>query len=585
MTDSPVQTIRDLLSRGEYLLAADAGTDAIGDDIRAADPEMVWITALALARSGATRPAEELLEKSGLVARSASFSDRLAEDVGALWARLTKDRALRAVGGERVQLAQESAERYQSLIDSHQSIYAAVNAATMYLLAGDRQNAGDMARRGLTLLEGLDSGSKVSYWELVSRAEAHLVLGEPAIAAEAMKAAAATNPDWAMRATTLRQLQLVCEMNNLGDEVLAELPVPAIVHYTGHIFRAGPEQRLRREVGDLFKDRNVGAAYGSLACGADLVIAEMALAHGVELHVTLPCPNDEFIARSVSTGGQIWVDRWYDVADQATTMSAEETTALDDDAMFAFCDDLAMGKALIRSRHLCSDVFQLAIWDRGTSAGVAGTGAAVERWRALGGRTAVIDLKRSEFEAVSNTVSTAKNDRVRNVRGILFADIKGFSGLTELQLPEFFEHVMAALAEVLAKYDQSLLYRNTWGDALYLVFSSAGDAASCALDLQDRLTELAQETGWEGLTARIGGHAGPVFDGYDYVCDEPTFYGTHVIRAARIEPRTPPGEVYVTADFAALAAASGRSDLHLEYVGHVPTVKGYGAFPMYVLTR
>jgi class 3 adenylate cyclase len=585
MAVPPVSEIRELLSRGEYLLAVDAGTGAIGDQPHLADVELVWITALALARSGATRLAERLVVASDLLARASSCPDRLAEDIGALWARLTKDRALRATGSDQTLLAMTAAERYRGLIEPYQSAYAAVNAATLFLLGGDREAADEMADVGLGLLGGLDATQQRLYWNLASRAEAHLVHRNVAAAAESLSEASAADPDWAMRATTLRQLGLVCRLNELGDDVLAALPVPSVVHYSGHMFRSGPEARLKERIGELLREGRVGAAYGSLACGADLLIAETALAHGAELHVTLPCSVEEFIARSVSTGGSTWVDRWHAVAEQATTMSVEETSALEDEAMFAFCDQLAMGKALIRSRQLCSRVFQIAVWDGRGSQGVAGTAAAVERWRALEGATSVIDLAREDFEPVSAGPAVVGGSRQRHLRGILFADIKGFSQLAETQLPEFFEGVMAALAEVLRTYGEGLLYRNTWGDALYLVFSETGAAAACALDLQDRLAELAEETGWEGLTARIGGHAGPVFDGYDYVCDEPTFYGSHVTRAARIEPRTPPGEVYVTADFAALVAVSGRTDLHVEYVGQVPTAKDYGAFPMYLLMR
>ena len=81
---------------------------------------------------------------------------------------------------------------------------------------------------------------------------------------------------------------------------------------------------------------------------------------------------------------------------------------------------------------------------------------------------------------------------------------------------------------------------------------------------------------------RIGGHVGPVFQGWDRVRKELTFFGANVTRAARIEPRTPEGEVYVTHPFAALIALNGESDLTCEYVGRLPAAKDYGVLPMYV---
>jgi adenylate cyclase len=55
------------------------------------------------------------------------------------------------------------------------------------------------------------------------------------------------------------------------------------------------------------------------------------------------------------------------------------------------------------------------------------------------------------------------------------------------------------------------------------------------------------------------------------------------VRTARIEPRTPEGDVYVTDPFAALLTLEDETALTCEYVGHIPTAKGFGTFPMYVL--
>jgi hypothetical protein len=68
---------------------------------------------------------------------------------------------------------------------------------------------------------------------------------------------------------------------------------------------------------------------------------------------------------------------------------------------------------------------------------------------------------------------------------------------------------------------------------------------------------------------RIALHAGPVYSCIDPVTGNPNYIGSQVSHAARIEPVTPPGQVYASQAFAALAAAQrvtvGRlSDLALE---------------------
>jgi len=60
-------------------------------------------------------------------------------------------------------------------------------------------------------------------------------------------------------------------------------------------------------------------------------------------------------------------------------------------------------------------------------------------------------------------------------------------------------------------------------------------------------------------------------------------YVRELTRAARIEPRTPVGEVYVTSAFAALLALEPGSGIRCEYVGQVTTAKDFETIPMYRL--
>src|ERR1700687_5019693 len=89
----------------------------------------------------------------------------------------------------------------------------------------------------------------------------------------------------------------------------------------------------------------------------------------------------------------------------------------------------------------------------------------------------------------------------------------------------------------------------------------------------------------EPINLRIALHARPVYSCFDPILERMTYVGTHVSRTARMEPITPPGEIYVSEAFAALAAAEGASDFTCEYVGQIPQAKGYGIFPTYILQR
>ena len=81
---------------GEYLLAYDEATTATAE--HPDDLLLQHQTVLALARTGATDRALEVLESSELESKAAGVSAGLQEDIAALRARLAKDRALSASG-------------------------------------------------------------------------------------------------------------------------------------------------------------------------------------------------------------------------------------------------------------------------------------------------------------------------------------------------------------------------------------------------------------------------------------------------------------------------------------------------------
>ena len=170
---------------------------------------------------------------------------------------------------------------------------------------------------------------------------------------------------------------------------------------------------------------------------------------------------------------------------------------------------------------------------------------------------------------------------------ILFADAVGFSKLTEAEVPRFLRDFLGAIAGLSAQFTSSIVAKNTWGDGIYFVFSEVNAAGNFALQLAD----LISRTKWEdkglraGLNLRIALHAGPAYEFDDPITGNRSYSGTHVSRAARLEPITPPGQVYASEAFAALAAAQRSSDFTCDYVGQTPMAKGYGTLPAYHVRR
>jgi len=173
------------------------------------------------------------------------------------------------------------------------------------------------------------------------------------------------------------------------------------------------------------------------------------------------------------------------------------------------------------------------------------------------------------------------------VRAILFADAVNFSRLNEDQVETFSRDFMGAIAGVIDRSVHKPLSQNTWGDGLYFVFETPAEAGRFALELRDCIVA----TDWTALglpnelSLRIALHAGPIFEVLDPITKQRNFTGVHVSRGARIEPKTPPGQVYASENFAAIAAAEKITGFRCEYVGRLPLAKGYGTFAIYHVTK
>jgi class 3 adenylate cyclase len=247
-----------------------------------------------------------------------------------------------------------------------------------------------------------------------------------------------------------------------------------------------------------------------------------------------------------------------------------------------------MGLARLRAEHLQSDPVQIVLWDGAPTIGPAGTGADVAAWRASGGRTLVVAPGAADRGLV-RPAPPNESGHERVLAAILFTDFVGFSKLPEAALPAFWDGVMRCVAEVLDEHESEVSCRNSWGDALYAVTDSAHGAAEIALELQARLacfdySALGLDTGGGG-GMRVGAHYGSAWKATDRITGRTTFYGTEVSRAARIEPVTPPGAVFVTEPLAAILALEARERFACHYVGRISLAKNYGDYPMYRLAR
>lgn len=576
---------RDALARGDVFAAYDLATEHGGED-----SELAYIEVRSLAGMGDWQGALRRYEEAGVGARG-------DVDSLALRGRILKDAAFAAEPAQRGARFSEAAAAYGAVHSAKGDYYSAINAAAMAALAGEEADARRFAE---TALAGARAAAVQDYWALATAAEALLVLGRGA-EAEAMLQSATirTGATIAARASTYRQFTALLASPACAGLAISLAPIepPRSAVLTGHMFceddaaTPGPEARIAKAVRGALQAERIGAMFGPLACGADIVMAEACLALGIEFHAVLPFDEDDFLALSVRPGGPGWEARYRRCRDAAATIHrASAMRYVGDETQIAFGSEVAMGLARLRAAQLGGEAVQLAVWDGVPSAGIAGAGADVARWQAAGGRTVVIDgkdLPRVRSGPPQPVAAPAAVATERALRVIVFTDFKGFSRLPEPAMPQFWSDVMGRCAGVLQAHRAQIRCLNTWGDALYLALEDVGAAAAVLCALQEALAGIdAAALGLPPASGmRIAAHYGSVYAVDDPVTGLPNYYGTEVSRAARVEPITPPGQVYVTEPMAAAIEMTCRDAYACRYVGRLALAKDFGVERIYRLER
>ena len=300
-----------------------------------------------LARSGDTEQAWRLFETSGL----ATADDNA--DALSLKGRLTKDRALKSQGPERAALFRQARSAYLSAAALRPATYPLINAATLALLAGDRPEARKTADHVLAMLDSGEHEPETEYWLEATRAEAFLLNGRDdearRVMADAVRAAPAA---WEDHASTLRHFQLILDSLDAPSAWLDSLRPPPSLHFSGAIHLAPDHVEDIKAIETAVEDLAPGFGFGALAAGSDIIIAEMLIRCGAELHVVLPASIDAFRHESVGQFGSHWIGRFDRLLDAAATV--ETLPDLDEvsEAGILVAAQTAMGLAIRQSRTL-----------------------------------------------------------------------------------------------------------------------------------------------------------------------------------------------------------------------------------------
>lgn len=547
---------------GNALLCYDLATRALAehpDDVRLAYPAV-----LALADLGNLELAAEMYERYQARMRAPD------EDWLALRGRLYKELALHDPG-KSADYYRHSAQAYESAFAATRRPFSGVNAASMHLLAGDAPRAAKLAAEVLSHLNGERQASDSDrYFHHVTRAEACVVLDRLDEARNALAAADGfLTRDAAVRARTLRQLRTLLRSRSLDESLLNGLTVPVFLYAApARNGGAGDEP-----CGALLPRLRIGALFVAPGHTAEIELAEQVLTAGAPIHVVLPGDAREVLAATAARWGGNWAQRLERVLEQAQDQSSVMGfVSNEQDRALAYARQVAQGLARLRARQCGAESQALEIERRGA---------------ALVCRLAQESVNPEAAEPVWRCAprNPESPELQRRQAALIFADMTGFSQLHDSDLPAYWNALMPEIASALSRHARHVLLQSTWGDALYIVLDSAQPAAAAGLDILATLNRARAKLpgGLAQINVRLSIHYGPVYTGWDPVGLGKLYYGSHVSMAARIEPVTPPGSIYVTEALAAQLALEGAGEFEMIYAGEIELAKRYGKRRMFHL--
>ncbi len=595
--------------------------------------ELTQLLGLALGRCGLVDDASRVLSDPELALLSCN------EEMRGLEAALQKQLGLRASNPDtRSRHLRASLALYEAAWKATDgTFWTGINVASLHLLLGDHAQSAAIAKQIETdcIAENQrlqDQENSDLYWLWATLGEAMLNQGKLE-EAEAWYRRAAGIAGGRVGHLNSSRRQLRCLLKAIGQaESLVDiwLPIPGVAIFAGHRIdsRSRADERFAREREANVKEaimkwltqNNVRSCVCSAANGSDILFLESLQSFaGSDTRIVLPFPEDKFIEESVKNGAdESWVPRFREVLRRASRVTVASSERLgSDDQPFEYANRIIVGQGRILANELQTSLSALAVWNGNRNGAVGGTAMMVDGLLRQGVPVyainpsdhatdlcarAVVQPSNSSF-ATNKDISPGSSESATpsmQLKAMLFADVEGFSKLPDLEVKLFIEHFLGRVASCLTRhasehlnapqswYRTPIPVRETWGDGLYFAFNEIKTAGDFALDLCRlvRKTKWREDLGFShDLKIRIALHAGPVHLSTDPITGLPKCTGTHVSRAARLEPKTPPNSVYASDAFASLASEEGITEFKCEFVKLLDWAKHFGTYPTYVVTE
>jgi len=604
-------SVRTALAEGRAFAAYDLASKGLTAGSQA--DLLHLLAATALVRSGAVEAARDELARTEIAHSTAKNLDPQSNE-GLLLAEVLEE-FWQATGQEDDRL--RALEIRQHRANSNPGFADMARAALLTQAGDDRTDVEKLAHAALKRAVTEPGGEVEQVLDLVELA---LIIGDDTAAAQHLGLVSQLVADSLLkRAQCRRRLDALALQGIAVDPSLVELfDPPVLVVFAGTRLRlgedvgfpAGREQPLAAAIADVLDQLKPAVAYGSAAAGSDLIFCEALLNSGTELNIILPFQRDSFRDRFVAPHGADWLKRYDHVlASAASVTEVCQEHYFGDDALLRFGNQVIDGTARLRGAALSSPPYLVAVWDYLAEPSPGSPNDFIDHWGDPA-RLRLIGLDELEQQtddpqepdaAPSEPATTHDPDfGDQRVASMLFADVVGFSKLSDDQLPLFWRFMKAVSVHMGTDAPAPRMI-NSWGDAIVTDHDRAMDAADYATALGNAVAAIdSRNFGLpERLKLRIGLHAGPIFEGDHPLTGQRVIYGGNVNRAARIEPITVPGRTYASEQFVAVLTAE-ESELHAEaqlagqnyrprfrciYRGQLELPKAYGTQAVYEVER
>lgn len=494
--------------------------------------------------------------------------------------------------------------------------------ADFYARAAERAARSELEGKGLDWSNPLTITFD-DYWLFATLAEAALIQGRAEEARafyRELDLVAGTNHGY--RASPRRQLMRMSSLNRQdleGLELSSWIKPYKVACFVGHMVDAldrkiprlpfDRQSDVKTMISNWFENENPDILYVFGYPGADIIAAEAMLERKGHVHLILHDTTNNSVSNVKTYREDLWDERLRYIAENAYQVTSLDTVGGAAMAVeHSFTSELVLGLASLRAKQLDGIVRGFSFWDGKVGDGPYGTEWTIRGWLKHGLAvdvgyfdkpwepltTDMLELQdpsRSEIADVEGHDLTRLNDLIqrgalsnntqRRNAVFLFADTVCFSQLSEDFIPSFLDKLLLGVRRMLDEAGVRPICIQIWGDAVFMALEDASVAAFIA----DQLSSLDVTFLGEEVRLRIACHIGPGHMLNDPFSQQTYMSGRAVNFAARMEPITPPGTVYVSEAFAAVLALEQDSDYSVQYAGRIPLSKNAGTAPVYSLSR